>query len=374
MMRISFYCSVVFAIGCESSSPATPDGSTDAPDPDAAAMYVAFQVPDQGGPVIETPAIVTVTWPSDPLAADLHSFDDWFTHSAAWIATLAEYRVKAGLTATAWTAPSPAPATIDDVDIQALLRDAIENGTLPHNASTLYTIYPPDGTVVTQTFQSMVYRSCIDFAGYHGSATLTDGTYVYYALAPRCPPQEGLSQLDSVTWAASHEIAEASTDPDPDSPAWRLPYAPSTFYLAPYGGEIGDLCLGYPLPIENHVITALYSNTAAAAGQRWCVPAPAGPQFVADPEPHDLAITAGGGADTTVAIMSPTSVTSLSLAMAAFGPGITLTPSSSTVSGGDHVAVHVNVSASTPAGVYVVGMKLSGPDYKTITYAIVTVS
>jgi hypothetical protein len=176
-----------------------------------------------------------------------------------------------------------------------------------------------------------------------------------------------------VTWAASHELAEAVTDPDPDAPAWRFPYAPSTLYLAPYGGEIGDLCLGYPLKIENHVITALFSNTAAVAGQRWCVPAPAGPQFVADPEPHDLSIAPGHGADTTIAIQAPASVTHLALQMAAFEPGITLTPSSSTVSGGDHVAVHVTVPASAPAGTVVVGIKLGGADYKTVTYAILTV-
>jgi hypothetical protein len=373
-MRLAIRGVLVLMIGCHSSSPASPDAMIDGPPPDVAVAYTAPQIPDLGGPVLDTPAIVTVTWPSDALAADLHTFDDWFTHSGTWVATLGQYRIKAGLPATTWTVPTPAPATIDDAELQVLLRDAIEHGTLVHSsASTLYAIYPPATTTVTETFGSAVYRSCETFGGYHGTASLTDGTPIYYAVAARCAPQAGLDQLDTVTWAASHELAEAATDPDANHPAWRMPYDPATLYLSPYGGEIGDLCLGYPLHVENHVITALYSNAAAAAGQRTCVPAPPGPMYAAISDPHELAITAGHSADLAISIVSPVAVDHLHFAVYSIPQGVlTITPASSTVAAGDHLTVHVGAPASTPPGGYNVVMNVSDGGYSSVTYAILT--
>ena len=143
---------------------------------------------------------------------------------------------------------------------------------------------------------------------------LDDGTPIYYAVAARCPAVSTFSaRSTSRTWAASHELAETVTDPDIVNNAWRLLYNPSTPWIAPFGGEIGDLCEGYPLRINNYVITALYSNAAASAGQRPCVPAPAGPMFAATADPQQISLPEGPGVDVAITIRSQPSVTGLTL-------------------------------------------------------------
>jgi hypothetical protein len=109
-------------------------------------------------------------------------------------------------------------------------------------------------------------------------------TVVSYAVIPRC--QTG---IDYLTFAASHEISEASTDPhvgqmqigyylpqgNLDDIAWNL--------LG--GGEIGDLCVDLTGLNQDKTTTTgpggttwtvqrLWSNANAAAGLDPCVPMP----------------------------------------------------------------------------------------------------
>jgi hypothetical protein len=92
-----------------------------------------------------------------------------------------------------------------------------------------------------------------------------------------------MDDLDVATWTASHEIAESATDPRTDQPAWTSPI-----------DEIGDVCEGFPLRIEGHTVTALYSNEAAKVDARPCIPALAGPTFGAFADSDAVGIAAGG--------------------------------------------------------------------------------
>jgi hypothetical protein len=366
---------LILSLACACGSPHTiqpdgapPDVAVDAPLP----TYAPPVLPNHGGPVLAAPALIAVTWPGDALAADIHAFDSWYVASQTWLGTVAQYHVGAG-TATAWTAPAAAPATMDDSDIQLFLRDRIEHGTLTApTANTLYVLYPPATTTITETFGTTVYRSCEAFEGYHGATSLTDGTRVYYAVAARCS-QPGWPLLDLLTGVASHEIAEAATDSDPaTNPAWQLTYDPAQPWIAPFGGEIGDLCEGMPLHIENHVVTALYSNAAAAAFQRTCVPAPPGPMFAAASETRLFTITPGDSAQTTIRIVSSDpDASNLTFLAYSLPPGsVTVTPSSATVAANDQFALNLAVPASTPAGEYVVVLQVRDASYPSFTYLI----
>jgi hypothetical protein len=82
-----------------------------------------------------------------------------------------------------------------------------------------------------------------------------------------------MSEWDVVTASASHEITETVTNPLVDeAPGWLMDEA------APQG-EIADLCTETYATFDGHVVDALYSNAAAAADKKPCLPAPDLPHF-----------------------------------------------------------------------------------------------
>jgi hypothetical protein len=38
-------------------------------------------IPNQGGPILQAPSVITVTWSGDPLATQLQAFDAWLIGS-----------------------------------------------------------------------------------------------------------------------------------------------------------------------------------------------------------------------------------------------------------------------------------------------------
>ncbi len=375
-------CSLTAAIGCSSPAhdaldaaidptidAAAEDASPDAPPP---LDYAPPRMQNMGGPILATMDVTTITWPGDMLAANLHAFDAWYVASTVWTDTLTQYGISAGQASSTWTIPTAAPSAIDDTEISAMLRDAIQTGALaPPTAGTLYNIYPPATTQVTQTYGVTVYHSCQDFAGYHSATSLADGTRVYYAVSARCPPPASYSQLEALTWIASHELAEAATDPDRDNLAWLVPYDAAAPWVAPFGGEIGDLCSGSPTHVEGHVVTTLYSNDAAANGKRTCVPAPPGPAFAAITNQHIVTAGSGQGPDATISIWSPDPTAhGLALRMYSIPAGLTVTPQIQTVSAGDRVPVSFSHAAS---GNYLVVLNLADSAYLNLTYMFVSV-
>jgi len=122
---------------------------------------------------------------------------------------------------------------ITDGDIQKELSGQIESGVLPKNdLNTLYMIYFPSN--VTIDLNGLI--SCQDFGAYH-FAKRTRGlkdSNVFYSVEPECN-----SGFDSLTIAASHEFAEATTDniPTPGSSP-DFPQAWNDIH----GFEVADLC------------------------------------------------------------------------------------------------------------------------------------
>jgi hypothetical protein len=199
------------------------------------------------------------------------------------------------------------PSTIDDSGLQNILRKAVIAGDVPPNGpNVVYDFFFPDGVTVTL----MGAQSCQQFGGYHYSTMLLDGSVAAYTVVPRCQMNQ-FTALENTTISASHEMAEAVTDPNPanvatyqitddNHPGWDF-----------VGAEIGDMCefeldsyytpQGFPWMVQR-----LWSNRAAYAGTNPCVPAAAPDSYWAAPLVADTTqIDLGMGPQTVAVVHVP---------------------------------------------------------------------
>jgi hypothetical protein len=121
-----------------------------------------------------------------------------------------------------------------DSDIQKELERQIRKGVLPPNdLNTLYMIYFPADITIILDGQS----SCVVFGAYHfakNDSRWAKGNNIFYSVEPECN-----SGFPYLTFAASHEFAEAITDNVPTplvNPDYPQAWNDSTGY------EIGDKC------------------------------------------------------------------------------------------------------------------------------------
>jgi hypothetical protein len=153
--------------------------------------------------------------------------------------------------------------------------DAGDGGALlpPPDSNTLYVFYFPPSVTITLDGSD----SCNTFLGYHNTIVLNDATgtptTAAYAIVPRCGTKESTTST-----TASHEIIEATTDPDigVGSLSW---YMTNNTLWAAGGGEVGDLCEGFGSNswVEaSFTLQRTWSNKSAAASHNPCVPIPSG--------------------------------------------------------------------------------------------------
>ncbi|HEY2444846.1 MAG TPA: hypothetical protein VGI20_03825 [Rhizomicrobium sp.] len=123
---------------------------------------------------------------------------------------------------------------LTDADIQKELKLQISNGVLPpRSTNTLYMIYFPSDITINLGGS----LSCVSFGAYHFATNdlhLAKRSNIFYSVEPECN-----SGFTFLTFAASHEFAEASTDnvPTPGSnPNFPQAWNDSS------GNEIGDKC------------------------------------------------------------------------------------------------------------------------------------
>jgi hypothetical protein len=131
--------------------------------------------------------------------------------------------------------PHNTSLNLTDADVQAELRTQVKAGVLPpRDINTLYMVYFP--TNVTIVLDGLV--SCQDFGAYHFAAIddALSRKNLFYSVEPDCN-----GGIASITFDASHEFAEATTDnvPTPGS----FPAFPQAWNTSD-GFEIGDLCGG----------------------------------------------------------------------------------------------------------------------------------
>jgi hypothetical protein len=282
--------------------------------------------------VLHHPHIVTVTFANDPyadqfekFAAQLQTTQWWDTWAVSFCSSTGNCvgkgdtdKVRLGTTA----AKSYTDSTIKGgaSTIQQFLKTRLDSAELPAPVTdTLYVIYFPQSTQITLGSGAQAEKSCQAFGGYHHSMDYGAGE-IAYAILPECKSfGSGMTQLESAMFAASHEIAEAATDPYFTHTAqggepggfnlnvndWNV--LPWEFALG--GGENADLCPnlpygGFGYAEENgYKLTRVWSNAAAKANHNPCVPADPGPYFNTAPEKNKgTYFKLAAGESTTIAL------------------------------------------------------------------------
>jgi hypothetical protein len=241
----------------------------------------APQVVDQGGPTVTTPKIVPVFFSNDD-AATIGELADFLSKlpTSNYVSLAAgEYGVGDPTILPAINLTETATGTITDDQIQSWLQTKLQagDGVFPApDANTIYVLFYPSGVTVND-FGGL---SCQSFGGYHFNTKLDDGTAAIYAVIPRCPADQGESALDLLTSATSHEIVEASTDPEPyDDTAYGALDNDHLSWEFLIGAEIGDLCAFTPSGFTNtipgmpYLVQRAWSDKQAAAGHDPCAPA-----------------------------------------------------------------------------------------------------
>jgi hypothetical protein len=235
---------------------------------------------NHGGPVLGAVEVIPVYWgaawatgTNAQLASQVDGFFD-FILTSSYMDLLNEYSTAAttinhGSRPTSVHVSATEPGTVvagnrqvTDAQIRTALQAWIANHTVPATtANTLYFIFLPPG-VVSLAFNS---RSCVagGYCGYHDHIGGTYYAVIPYADCPGCAFSAPF--LDTLTEVASHELAEAITDPALN--AW---WDPNT---GP-GDEIGDICNRQTQRLGGYLVQTEWSNTQGA-----CVIAPAPPKW-----------------------------------------------------------------------------------------------
>jgi hypothetical protein len=253
--------------------------------------YSLPQLVTKGGPILPNPTFIAITFDGDPMRDDLESFTSTLAGSSYWKTIGADYGVGAATAGTPIHVAEAASPQIDGGGIGEWLAQKLDGQNEAFgapDASAIYVIYYPAGTSVTQGTDV----SCTNFGAFHDTASV-GSTSVAYAVIPRCDAYKTAADVSSggrdfVTFAASHELLEAATDPDPGNPAYYGVDAAHELWEQVFATEVGDLCArgqrwDTPPNDVGVAVQRMWSNTAAKAGHDPCIPALSNVYFNAVP-------------------------------------------------------------------------------------------
>lgn len=280
--------------GPEAGSEAGTDAPSDVGDGDAGAAdaasvpFPAFPIDapllvNHGGPILANPQIVAITWSDDGDAPTLDGFVDKIGVGNYWNSIACEYGIGPAVSGPCNHVhiPGPAPATLTDSQLEQLIRKSVSSpqtsGWPAPTADTLYLVFISDSTDYQMRTQSGLVSICNSgVGGYHTSTVLSGGTEIPWAVVPRC------GDMDRTTNAASHEIAEAATDPMSRSPGLRDFDDAHAIWNAFVVGqtENGDACeffrdATFSSAEVGFVLQRQWSSASFAAGHAPCVPSSA---------------------------------------------------------------------------------------------------
>jgi hypothetical protein len=279
--------------------------------PFARAGHPPFPVlPPNYGSELRMPRLVVIVGPGEPLADQLFAFGDALAESAWLTAIGKDYGVTptAGATSTHVTGAT-VPATMDDVALRAYVEATIAaDAGAEADGSTVYLFFYSPGTGHGDGCADIGAHTTLATVAYQKGAPVDALAWVQ-----RCPTAGGMTELDGLTIAASHEFAESVTDAYPPHgyalPAGRWPQTGMTppwsvsswSYFQGGAIEAADLCEGTILDEGGFAYQRVWSTTAAAAGGDPCVPALPEPYYSAS-APEDW-ITVPAGTVASVPIM-----------------------------------------------------------------------
>jgi hypothetical protein len=260
--------------------------------------YPAFmpwmgQLTKNGGPMLTSPIVVTVTWDGDPSRGTFEGLGDGLGMSTYWPAAVGEY----GIGAVTSGAPNhahistAAPATLNDQGIRAFITANVGAALPSPTSQTVYVIYPSKSTTL---YYGNSPACQVGVGGYHSSYNLNNMQVAYAALA-RCG---GDSQT---TAAASHEIGEAATDPHPNSGLYGFddPYLAFEEWQRS-NVENGDACEFFQDSFYTeaqpfaYTVQKLWSNKQGPLGHSPCQPYTQTYYNVAPLDLQDITVDFGG--------------------------------------------------------------------------------
>jgi hypothetical protein len=238
-------------------------------------------IPSAGGTVLETPNFIPIFYSGDSEETTVEAMLGSLGASSYWSSTTFEYGVKSATVGTSIVVTTAAPTTIDDSAIQTWLQTNLDGSDSTWGTPApgdVYVVFYPSTTLITLDG----YKSCSYFGGYHNE-TMGSSGMITYAVLPRCAGGDGLSAEQELTFALSHEIIEATTDPLPYTEAAYLQPAPNDVAWGLIaGGELADMCefvpnisITPPSPFA-YTVQRTWSNASAAASHDPCVPIPTG--------------------------------------------------------------------------------------------------
>lgn len=239
----------------------------------------------RGGPFVRRPQLVTVTFAADDPAvvSTLEHFaasitrGDWWRTVAAYCAA-SDDCIGEGRPGRSVRLDDVLPASMHAIDVERLLTRALADGRIGAvTADTILLVYLPAHVALHDAY---VARYCAGGArALHRALRLPDAS-VPFAVLPRC------GDVDELTAAASHEILEATTNPDPARPGFVLTRDPEAIAFTASGVEVVDPCGlltqdRHRTRADGFVVQRAWSNGAAARGNDPCLPAPQDQPYLA---------------------------------------------------------------------------------------------
>jgi len=271
--------------------------STDAGNEAPPGVLALPQVIDVGGPTLNEPVLISVTFAGDPLADELEDFVASVGCTDYWRAVTAEYGIGNAVAGTPVRLAESAPSTAADTQITSWLRQKFQDADpqFPEPVpQTVYLLFYPGSTTIQSPSGG---TSCLDFGSYHSATALSDRTQLPYAVIARCPtysatvpisdPEQALVAM--ITAATSHEVVEAVTDPEePTNPAYGQTDSNHMAWFLSGLTEIADLCelqsdALFKPPGYSWYVSRAWSNQAASLGANPCMPAETSNYFYAIP-------------------------------------------------------------------------------------------
>lgn len=323
--------------------------------------HAAFPaVPDNGGPVLTHPRLVTVGFAIDPHLAAREQFVDWVVDSGWYGAWTPDYGVGPASVIAHVELPDHPTGQLSQTQIGSILADLISDGGVPSplladggRDDVLYAFFFTPST--TEIFEGAT--SCGQFGteiigGFHWESTY-QGTPFPFAVVPTCQFGTTVESDAQVEYSASHELAEAITDPFPQSaPAYGFPFGSAWAYT---DGEVGDLCEGPIITEDGHSLTRVWSNSSIAEGGSPCIPQPDDPFFAVSASTDTVTVDAGDSVQLEVDGWSTGARDDWSVATLAYPNGrFGITPSASlsasTVNNGQSVTLTITVPANASSG------------------------
>jgi hypothetical protein len=312
-------------------------------------------VPWHGGPTLQQPKLVTLTYATDPNAGLRGPFGDFLFTSEWFAAWRGDYSVGPGAQlATVQLDGGPAP-DLDETSAGAVVVNAIASGAAPppDAGDVFYMLYLPAGPSLTFGGNPVCEEvNGADFyGGYHWEAQYGAGS-IPFAVIPTCKSGNVTESESHIEFSGSHEFAEACTDPFPSSNvAYEIQ---DSSVWATLGGEVGDICNGLFGLEKGYSLQRVWSNSSAAQGNDPCLlPQVAEPYYAASLSPSATQMVAAGQSITlTVQGWSMAAVTdwTLSLNSTSMGFEPSLQLGSTTLNDSQTTTLVVTVPSTATSG------------------------